>query len=131
MKLSEQKGYRNEQIMAMSNLASDENELQNFDTALKYFKQGLQADLASGNKVFLSNKKSRSELIIKEKDHEIATNEKIRQQETAEFRSEKITFIAFIIFFAAVSLSLFYLLRKQKKLNKQLELQKQQIEDGL
>jgi signal transduction histidine kinase len=245
LQLSDQKGYANEQVMAMSNLASVENELHNFGTALEYFKKVLKEDLASGNEAFisysyhnvgeayknlrkfdsavlyftraislkeklklhsalvnsykgyadlliemnkvseasfylnkafhlaretgttdylqdcfylqsrlaekkgdfktayasldsfhtikdsLSNAKFRSELIVKEKDHELAANEKIHQQETAEFKAEKTTFVIFIIFFAAVSGLLLYLLRKQKKLNKQLGLQKQQIEEGL
>jgi signal transduction histidine kinase len=79
----------------------------------------------------ISDARFRTELVISEKDHELAANEKMRQQQAKAFEKEKISFILFIVFLVAVSASLTYLLKKQKKLNYQLQLQKKQIEEGL
>jgi len=79
----------------------------------------------------LSNAKFTSELIIKEKDHELKVAEELRKREMDEYTSEKIYLILFIFFLLAVAASLFLLLKKQKKLNKQLEHQKQLVEAGL
>jgi signal transduction histidine kinase len=79
----------------------------------------------------LLNVKFRSEVVIKQKDQELQANQKIREKETEEFASEKITFIAFILFLIVIATWLYVLLKRQRSLNKQLELQKKQIEEGL
>jgi signal transduction histidine kinase/Tfp pilus assembly protein PilF len=79
----------------------------------------------------LSNTKFRTELVVKEKDHELAAGKKLRAAEQKEFESEKVTFILFIVLLLAVLAILLILFRRQKVLNKQLKLQKQQIEEGL
>lgn len=79
----------------------------------------------------ISDARFRTELVISEKDHELAVNEKMRRQQAKEFEREKISFILFILFLVAVSTALTYLLKKQKKLNYQLQQQKKQIEEGL
>ena len=245
LKLSREKKLRNEEIMALSNLAAVENELKNYSVALSYFKEVLADDIASGNEAYisysyhnlgeafknlrqldssayyfkkaialkekldlqaallnsykayadlltelnsleeaesylnkafqfarasgttdylkdcfyiqsrlaekkgdfktaylasdsfyalqdsLSNERFRSELIIKEKDHEIALNEKLKQQEIKELKKDNLAFISFILVFAIISTALFILLYKQRKLNRRLELHKKEIEDGL
>ncbi len=79
----------------------------------------------------LANEKFRADLVVKEKDHELKNIRKFREQQVAEFESEKLTFILFISFLIVVSGILFLLFRQQKLLNTQLKFQKHQIEEGL
>jgi signal transduction histidine kinase/Flp pilus assembly protein TadD len=245
LELSRKKKFRNEEIMALSNLAAVENEMKNYGLALQYFKEVLADDIASGNEAYVSysyhnvgeayknlrqfdssmyylkkaiqlkeelelqaalinsykgyadlltemnklsdaefyldkafalakasgttdylkdcyyiqsrlaekkgdyktayiaadsfytmqdslvNEKFRTELVIKEKDHEMALNEKLKQQEIKDLKNGKITFILFMTLFAGISIALFVLLKRQRKFNKTLKLHKQQVEEGL
>ncbi len=79
----------------------------------------------------ISNARFRTELVAKEKDQEYLFQEKLRQQNISDLETEKETVILFMVFFALVSGGLFFLLKRQQRLNKQLELQKKQIESGL
>jgi signal transduction histidine kinase len=79
----------------------------------------------------IAGAKFRTELVAKEKDNEYMLSEELQQRQIDELESEKVTFILFMIFFAAVSASLLLLLKKQRSITRQLKLQKQQIEDGL
>lgn len=243
--MSRRNRYHDEEIMALSNLAAVENELHHFSKALGYFKQVLQADLASGNESYisysynnigecyknlrqfdsaryyfnnaialkeklnlqsalvnsyksyadmltetnelkaaelylakafqlaqqtgtrdyledcyylrsrlavkrgdfktayaaldsfhaikdsLSNVRFTSELVIKEKDHELKVAEELRKRDLEEYNSEKISFMLFIVFLLIVAAGLTYLLRRQKKLNAELADQKTLTEQGL
>lgn len=54
LRLSRSKKFYDEEIIALSNLGSVENELGNYSTALAYYTNVLQADLASGNETYIS-----------------------------------------------------------------------------
>lgn len=79
----------------------------------------------------LSNTRFRTELVIKEKDHELAAGRRMREMEKAEFKTEKIIFILFIISLVIGAIVLLILFKRQKLSNRQLRQQKQQIEEGL
>jgi len=74
-----------------------------------------------------SNEKFRGELVVKEKDHELANNRKFRQQQEEEFESERVSLILFISFLVIVSGILFLLFGQQQLLNTQLKQKKKQI----